>query len=151
MTTLVSPWNTVPPHVIVNCFSKAGISDSIQQVALTDEDDPFKELNPENVSTECFSAVNDHLIVTTLAATNSEILSQILSDNDDSDDEIVEDKLPVCPSKRDTENALETLQNASSSEMQNLVLQLEKLMSTERKSNSHQKLVKNYFKKCSCL
>ena len=107
----------------------------------------------ENVSAESFSAVDDHVIVTASAATDSEILSQILDDNDDSDDEIViEDKPPVRPSKMEAENALETLQNAFlyaikyGFEMQNLVLQLDKLMDTERKSNSQQKLVRNYFK-----
>ena len=107
----------------------------------------------ENVSAESFSAVDDHVIVTASAATDSEILSQILDDNDDSDDEIViEDKPPVRPSKMETENTLETLQNAFlyaikyGFEMLNLVLQLDKLMDTERKSNSQQKLVRNYFK-----
>ena len=61
-----------------------------------------------------FSAVDDHVIVTVSAATNSEILSQILDDNDDSDDKIViEDKPTVHSSKSEMENALETPQNAS--------------------------------------
>lgn len=100
-----------------------------------------------------FSAVDDHVIVTVSAATDSEILSQILDDNDDSDDEIViEDKPPVRPSKMEAENVLETLQNVFlyaikyGFEMQNLVLHLDKLMDTERKSSSQQKLVRNYFK-----
>ena len=77
MTTPVSSWNAVSPDVIVNCFSKAEVSDSSQQVALTDEDDPFEGLIeeleklqeahpdavPENVSAESFSAVDDHVIV----------------------------------------------------------------------------------------
>ena len=107
----------------------------------------------ENVSAESFSAVDDHVIVTVSAATDSEILSQILDDNDDSDDEIViEDKPPVRPSKMEAENVLETLQNVFlyaikyGFEMQNLVLHLDKLMDTERKSSSQQKLVRNYFK-----
>ena len=95
---------------IANCFSKAGVSNSSQQVALTDKDDPLKvlieELDelqeahpdavPENVSAESFSAADDHVIVTASAATDSEILPQILGNNDDSDDEIViEDKPPL--------------------------------------------------------
>ena len=103
MTSLVSSWNAVSPDVIVNCFSKAGISDSNQQVALIDEDDPFEGLIeeleklreahpdavPENVSAESFSAVDDHVIVIASVPTDSEILSQILGDSDDSDGEIV--------------------------------------------------------------
>ena len=82
LTTLVSSWNAVPLDVIVNWFFKARISDSSQQVFLTDEDDPIKELIEEldelreanreavleNVSTESFSTVNDHAIVTASAA-----------------------------------------------------------------------------------
>ena len=100
---LESSWNAVPPHVIINCFSDAGISDSSQQVALNDEDDPFKEWikkfdklreahtnsAPENVSAENFFAVDDHVIVTASSATNSKILSQNLGNNVNSDDEIV--------------------------------------------------------------
>ena len=66
------------------------------------------------------------------------ILTQNLSNNNDSDDEIViEDKPLVCPSKWETENTLETPQNAFlyakkyDSKMQNLILQLEVLMDTE--------------------
>lgn len=113
MTTLVSSWDAVPPNILVNCFFKAGISGSNQQVALTNEDNPFKELIKEldklreahpnavsgNVSAESFSIVNDHVIATVSAATDSKILSQILGDNDDRDNEIViENKTPVRPS-----------------------------------------------------
>ena len=81
MTTLVSYLNAV--LVIVNCFPKAGTSDSSQQVALTDEDDPFKELikeidelqeGPKSVLAKSFTS----------AASDTKILSQILGDNDDS-------------------------------------------------------------------
>ena len=99
ITTLVSSWSAVPPHVIIKCFSKAGISDSSQQVALTEEDNPFKELirwamrNTPWRSTRkrigCnFFAVDDHVIVPVSVATDTEILSQILDNNNDSDDEI---------------------------------------------------------------
>ena len=106
---------------------------------------------PENVSAESLSAVDDHVIVTASVPTDSEILSQILGDKDDNDEIEIEEEPPVRPSKSETENALETLQNASlystkyGSEIQNLVLQLEKLMDTER-SSIQQKFVTDYFK-----
>ena len=94
----------------VNCFSKAGISDSNQQVALTDEDDPFEGLIeeleklreahpdavPENASDESFSAADDHVIVKASVPTDSEILTQNLGDNDDSDDEMKRKTLWKC-------------------------------------------------------
>ena len=72
----------------LTAFSKAGISDSSQQVASTDEDDPFEGLIeeleklrethpdavPENVTAESFSAVDDHAIVAASVPTDSEIL-----------------------------------------------------------------------------
>ena len=76
-----------------------------------------------------------------------------MGDNDVSDEIVIEDEPPVRPSKSETENDLETLRIASlystkyGSEIQNLVLQLEKLMDTERKSNSQQKFVTDYFEK----
>ena len=47
MTILVSHLNAVPLHVTINHLWKAGISDSSQQIASIDEDDPFKELIKE--------------------------------------------------------------------------------------------------------
>ena len=99
MTILVSYLNAVPLHVTINHLSKAGISDSSQQIASIDEDDPFKELIkeldelreaqpnevPKKVLAKYFSAVDDHAIVTASAATNTKILSLVLDDNNDSD------------------------------------------------------------------
>ena len=101
---------------------------------------------PRRSARKRFYAVDDHVIVTALALTDSEILPQILGNNDGSDDEIViKDKPLARPSKKETENALEILQNASlytnkfGSEMQNLIFQLKKLMNTERKSKQSTK------------
>ena len=46
MKDLVSSWNAVSTETVVNCFKKAGISDSNQQMAEAD-DDPFKSLAEE--------------------------------------------------------------------------------------------------------
>ena len=154
MMTLVSSWNAVPLHVIFNCFSKAGISDPSQQAALSDEDDPFKELTeeldelreahpdaePENFLAESFSAVDGHMVVAALAASDSKILPQILRDKDDSDEKVVtKDKLSITSFKKENRKRTGTLQNVSlfankySSKIQILVLQLETLMDPERK------------------
>ena len=74
---------------IVNCFSKAGISNSSQQVALTDKDDPLKvlieELDelqeahpdavPENVSAESFSVADDVIVAASAATRNIALLA----------------------------------------------------------------------------
>ena len=41
MNMFVSSWNAVSTETIVNCFRKAGISSSSQELAETGGDDPF--------------------------------------------------------------------------------------------------------------
>ena len=47
MQMLVSAWNAFITETIVNCFRKAGISAENQDAAITEEDDPFKDLHDE--------------------------------------------------------------------------------------------------------
>ena len=44
---LTSAWSSVTVETIVNCFRKAKISEESQSEALSDEDNPFKELQDE--------------------------------------------------------------------------------------------------------
>ena len=44
MKHLVSSWNAVSKETVVNCFKKSDISQSNQQAAVNDDDDPFKSL-----------------------------------------------------------------------------------------------------------
>ena len=47
MKHLVSPWNSVSKETIVNCFTKSSISQSKQQAAVKDDDDPLKSLQED--------------------------------------------------------------------------------------------------------
>ena len=47
MKHLVSSWNAVSKETIVNCFNKFNISQSNQQAAVNDDDDPFKSLQED--------------------------------------------------------------------------------------------------------
>ena len=47
MKHLVSSWNAVSKEAIVNCFNKFNISQSNQQAAVNDDDDPFKSLQED--------------------------------------------------------------------------------------------------------
>ena len=47
MKHLVSSWNTVSKETIVNSFKKSIISQSNQQAAVNDDDDPFKSLRAD--------------------------------------------------------------------------------------------------------
>ena len=41
---LAASWEAVTRETIVNCFKKAGINTEAQHAAITDWDDPFKDL-----------------------------------------------------------------------------------------------------------
>ena len=47
MQMLVSAWDALSTHTIVNCFRKSGISTESQETAITEDDDPFRELQDE--------------------------------------------------------------------------------------------------------
>ena len=47
MQMLVSTWHVVPTETVIDCFCKAGISTAIQEAAIADKDDPFKDLQNE--------------------------------------------------------------------------------------------------------
>ena len=47
MKHLVSSWNAISKETFVNCFKKRNISQSNQQAAVNDDDDPFKSLQKD--------------------------------------------------------------------------------------------------------
>ena len=44
MKLLVASWEAVPVETVVNCFKNAGINTNAPRAAITDSDDPFKDL-----------------------------------------------------------------------------------------------------------
>ena len=44
MKILAGSWEVVTKETIINCFRKAGIITAVQQAAIVDSDDPFKDL-----------------------------------------------------------------------------------------------------------
>ena len=44
MNILTDSWEVVTKETIISCFRKAGISPAVQQAAIADSDDPFKDL-----------------------------------------------------------------------------------------------------------
>ena len=73
MKHLVSSWNVPSMEIILNCFKKSNISQSNQQAAVNDDDDPFRSLQDlkklheldndaiqPNLSAESFV---DHLLI----------------------------------------------------------------------------------------
>ena len=125
---LVSAWNEVSQTTIVNCFKKAKISEKDQTIAISDEDDLFKEINenlkelrekepslvPENMTAEDFAIVDDAVITASSTLTDEEILQEATQTEKDEIEEIDDDDEElVAPSTRDVENSLGILKNLS--------------------------------------
>ena len=125
---LVSAWNEVSQTTIVNWFNEAKISEKDQTIAISDEDDPFKEIdkNPkelqekktslvqENMTAEDFATANDVVITAPSTLTDEEILQEATqTEKDEVEDIEDDDEELVAPSTRDVENSFEKLKNLS--------------------------------------
>ena len=44
MKILADSWEVVTKETIINCFRKSGITPAVQQAAIADSEDPFKDL-----------------------------------------------------------------------------------------------------------
>ena len=82
--------------MIINCFSKAGISKDQQVAAINDDDDPFKALTEEIESLRArkldlaseftsnnLSNVDDGLVCTESLLTDDDIIEQFTRNDDD--------------------------------------------------------------------
>ena len=102
MQMLVSTWHVVSTETVIDCFRKAGISIAIQEAAIADKDDPFKDLQneidalqnlppdlvPEDVNAVSLTDVDAEVSAVQPPLTDSEILAEffksgIVSDGDD--------------------------------------------------------------------
>ena len=154
MKHLVSSWNVASMEIILNCFKKSNISQSNQQAAVNDDDDPFRSLQDlkklheldndaiqPNLSAESFV---DHLLIAKVIEGENE------ESKDDQDDG--ESTPPTRASTNEVEDALETLQDLSmfstrGDEIRSLVLNMESLLVRERIDNLKQSVVTDFFKR----
>ena len=134
MEILAASWEAVTRETIVNCFKKAGINTEAQHAAITDSDDPFKDLQesldalkaadpdmvPEDISAESIVDVDNDVIATAPVIMDDDILEQFQKDHspesdeeDGCDDESLNDEVPERPSRSEVESALDVLKNAS--------------------------------------
>ena len=165
---LVSAWNKVSQTTIVNCFKKAKISEKNQTIAITNEDDPFKEIDgnlkelrekepslvPENMTAYEFATGYDAIITTSLTLTDEEILQDATQTENDEVEEIEDDEVElVPPSTRNVENSFEILKNLSlfsekrDDQMQDLINIFETLLTRDRVKKCKQVKITSYFVK----
>ena len=169
MKHLVSSWNAVSKETIVNCFKKSKVSQSKQQAAVNDDDDPFKSLQEDleklheldndaiqsNLSSESFADPHSEVVTSASFSNDDDIIAEVIEgkneeSEDDQDDE--ERRPPTCPSTNEVEDALETLQDHSmfsthGDEIQSRVLNMESLLVRERIDNLKQSIVTDFFKR----
>ena len=165
---LVSAWNEVSETTVVNCFKKAKISEKDQTIAISDEDDPFKEIDknpkelqekktslvPENMTAEDFATANDVAITAPSTLTDEEILQEAAqTEKDEVEDIEDDDEELVAPSTRDVENSLEILKNLSlfsekrGDQMQDLIDKFETLLLRDKEEKCKQVKITIYFVK----
>ena len=122
MNMLVTAWSMVTKTTVINCFTKAGMSEALQEQALQDDDDPFKDLIEEveiqrgknrdtvplNVTAEDFVAVDDEVIATEPLASEEEILTELRGEDilEIHDEEICDDPLSK-PTQNELRNAMD--------------------------------------------
>ena len=169
MKHLVSSWNAVSKETIVNYFKKSNISQSNEQAAVNDDDDPFKSLLEDleklhelyndaiqpNLSAESFADLDSEVVTSASFSNDDDIITEVIEgenedSKDDQDDE--ESTPPTRPSTNKVEDALETLQDLSLFSMPNdeicsLVLNMESLLVCEQIDNLKQSVVTDFFKR----
>ena len=160
LQAMISSWNAASKETIVNCLKKSNISQSNQQAAVNDDNDPFKSLQEDlkklheldydtiqpNLSAESFADLDSEVFTSASFSNDDDIIAEVIEreneeSEDDQDDE--ESTSPTRPSINEVENALETLQDLSmfstrGDEIRSFVLNMESLLFRERIDNLKQ-------------
>ena len=160
MKILPDSWEVVSKETIINCFRKAGITPAVQQVAISDSDDPFKDLQeglndlrkadssmvPDDVTATPLVSLDDDVIATAPEISEGDIKEELMTcqeagESEESDDEISIEEIfdPVVekPSRSAIESALDDLKYTAmfsdeGMQMQKLILSFERLYENER-------------------
>ena len=77
MKILADSWEVVTKETIINCFRKAGITPAVQQAAIADSDDPFKDLQESlnDVRKADSSMVLDDVTATALVSLDNDVIA----------------------------------------------------------------------------
>ena len=171
MKHLVSSWNSILKEIIVNIVKKSNISQSNQQAAVNDDDDPFKSLQEDleklheldndaiqpNLSAESFADLDSEVVTSASFSNDDDIISEVIEgENEESDDDQDGEKStpPTRPSTNEVEDALGTPQDLSmfstrEDEIHSLVLNVnvESLLVREQTHNLKRSVVTDFFKR----
>ena len=157
---LTDSWGVVTKETIINCFRKAGITPAVQQTAIADSDDPFKDLQeslsglrkadssmvPDDVTATALVSLDDDVIATAPEISEGDIIEELRDrqeqgDEEENNEEISIEKIfvPVVekPLRSVAESALDDLKDAAmfndkGVQMKRLILSFERLYENER-------------------
>ena len=160
MKILVDSWEVVSKETIINCFRKAGITPAVQQAAISDSDDPFKDLQEslndlrkadssmvlDDVTATALVSLDDDVIATVPEISERDIIEELRAcqepgQGEESDDEIsieeIFDHVVEKLSRSAIESAFDDLIYAAmfsneGMQMQRLILSFERLYENER-------------------
>ena len=170
----VDSWEVVSKETIINCFRNAGITPAVQQAAISDSDDLFKDLQeslndlrkadssmvPDDVTATALVILDDDVIATAPEISEGDIIEELRAfqepgEGEESDDEISIEEIfdPVVekPSRSAIESALDDLKYAAmfsdeGGQMQRLILSFERLYENERLKSLKQRGITNFLK-----
>ena len=132
---LADSWEVVTKETTINCFRKAGITPAVQQAAIADSDDPFKDLQeslndlrkadssmvPDDVTATALVSLDDDVIATAPEISEGDITEELRDrqaqgeeeeNNDESSIEEIFDPMVEKPSRSAIESALDDLKDA---------------------------------------
>ena len=172
MKILVDSWEVVSKENIINCFRKAGITPAVQQAAISDSDDPFKDLQeilndlrkadssmvPDDVTATALVSLDDNVLAIAPEISEGDIIEALRAcqepgEGDESDDEISIEEIfdPVVekPLRSATESALDDLKYATmfsdeGMQMQRLILSFEWLYENARLKSLKQRDITDF-------
>ena len=172
MKILVDSWEVVSKENIINCFRKAGITPAVQQAAISDSDDPFKDLQeilndlrkadssmvPDDVTATALVSLDDDVLAIAPEISEGDIIEALRAcqepgEGDESDDEISIEEIfdPVVekPLRSATESALDDLKYATmfsdeGMQMQRLILSFEWLYENVRLKSLKQRDITDF-------
>ena len=175
MKILADSWEVVTKETLINCFKKVGITSTVQQTAIADSDDPFKDLEeslnelrqvdssmvPDNVTATNLVSLDNEVITTAPEISDNDIIEEIRdhqqqgddeeSDDDDPSIEEIIDPVVEKPSRSAIESAIDALKDAAmfseeGQQMKMLISNFERLYEKERIKSLKQRDITDFFK-----
>ena len=109
MKILADSWEVVTKKNIINSFRKTGITAAVQQAAIADSDDPFKDLQeslndlrkadssilPDDVTAPALMSLHDDVIGTAPEISEGEIIKELRDRQEQGKEEENDDEISI--------------------------------------------------------